>query len=104
MKVYCHGFECGENGLLQYKGLNTIEDVEEVVVYNEEGRVSAIFENVDYEAVAIFAPTTFIVKKSNRYFWSEVIVEVRKAKTIDKLKSGQNYVKKDGIWMLIEGF
>lgn len=104
MKVYCHGFECEENGLLNYKGVNVIEDVDEVVVYNEKGRVSAIFEKADYEAVAIFAPTTFIIKKSDKYLWSEVLATVKRAETIDNLKNGYNYVKDEGVWMMIESF
>ena len=102
MTVYSHGFKTTENGLLKYKGLNTIQDVQEVVIYNEKGRVSAIFESADYEAIAIFAPTTFVVKKKDRYYWSEVLVEIKKAETVDKLQNGKNYAKKSGIWMLIE--
>lgn len=104
MKVYCHGFECCENGLLSYKGLNVIEDVDEVVIYNEKGRLSAIFEKVDYEAVAIFAPTTFVIKKDDKYIWSEVMATVKKAETIDNLENGQNYAKDEGIWVMIESF
>ena len=102
MKVYCHKLECREKGLISYKGLNTITDVNEVIIYNEEGRVSAIFEEADYEAVAIFAPTTFVIKKNDKYIWSEVLTAVKKAETIDGLKNGQNYIKEAGIWMSIE--
>ena len=93
MKVYCHGIECCKNGLTTY--------VQEVVVYNEKGRVFAIFEDCDYEAVAIFGPTAFVIKKNNKYFWSEIQFTLAKAQTIDNLENGKNYVKENGTWMLI---
>lgn len=104
MKVYCHGFEYGECGLLNYKGLNIIEDVDEVIIYSEKGRVSAIFEKSDYEAVAIFAPTTFVIKKNDKYIWSEVHAIVKRAETVENLKNGHNYAKDEGVWLIVETF
>jgi len=101
MKVFCHKFS-SRMGLISYKGLNTIDDVDEVVLYNEAGKIAEIFEKADYEAVAIFSPTTFVVKKGNRYYWSDVPIEIKNAETIYELKNGNNYVKEKDVWMLLE--
>ncbi|MBE5812042.1 MAG: hypothetical protein E7314_00110 [Clostridiales bacterium] len=102
MKVFCHGFNQTQNNLISYKGLNTINNVDEIVLYSEKGKVVEVFEKVDCEAVAIFTPTVFAIKKGKRYFWSDVLFNVPNAKTIDGLKNGKNYVKRNGTWMLIE--
>ena len=101
MTVFCHGFKCA-NGLISYKGLNKIEDVDEVVFYNEKGKAAEVIEKLDCDAVAIFAPTIFVVKKNDKYYWCDVILNVKDAKTIDGLKNGKNYMKRDGTWMLLE--
>jgi hypothetical protein len=102
MNLFIHGFKTSKDGLLCYEGLNTIKNVEEVVLYNEKGKAVEVFETADCEALAIFAPTVLVLKKDNKYHWSNVRFAVEDAKTVDGLKNGKNYVKCKGVWMLLE--
>jgi hypothetical protein len=104
MKVFCHGFNCNETGLISYKGLNTIEDVDEVVIYNEKGKVVHLLDKENWEAVAIFSQTIFVVKKGEQYFWSDVLVNVTSAETVENLENGKNYAKVKGEWLRLPDY
>ena len=100
MDVYIHDFGASEKGLV-YKGLNKIEKVKEVVIYNEKGKLINSFVK-DCEAVAIFSRTLIVIKTDKKYDWLNVFFDVKDAETVDGLKNGCNYVKIKGKWYKID--